>query len=214
MLRYLFSYEAWFRYIPLDLAVSMLGKLSIDLPIKIQQATDVDYLGNWENDYLFGEDVVIRNYLNEDYGVSSVELEGLSVRMKKWTDKLFANLPGDKSRYYFFFPPYSVLFWYDAEQKGYFEIYQDAKRYFYEQATAYGAKVYDFQSAEFITDLNNYKDMTHYRAEINDWMVTCFSNQECLLNVEHLDKNIAKLRDAVTSFSTESMTKMLIFPNR
>ena len=214
MLQYLFSYEAWIRYIPLDIAITMLYELPIAIPVKIQQATDIDFLGNWENDFPFGEDIVIQNYLNDEYGVSTVELEGLSNRMKEWTDKLFGNLPGDKSRYHFFFPPYSVLFWYDAEQKGYFEIYQDAKRYFYQQATAYGTKVYDFQSAEFISDLDNYKDMTHYRAEINDWMVTCFSNQEYLMNIEHLDKNIAKLRDAVTSFSTDSLTKMLESPNR
>lgn len=202
MLRYLFCYEAWFRYIPMDVAISALDHISIDLPLKIRQAADIDYLANWENDFPFGEDVVIQNYLRDDYGVSSVETEGLYSRMMGWTDKLFENLPGDRSQYHFFFPPYSVLFWYDARNDGYFETYLEAKKYFVEKAREYGVDVYDFQSASFISDLNNYKDTTHYCGQINDWMVSCFAEGEYLADMESVERSNAKLVAEVENFAS------------
>lgn len=202
-LRYLFSYEAWFRYIPLDLALTSLDVVGVALPQKLKQSADIDYLANWENDFPVGQDVVIQNYLRDDYGVSSVEVEGLYERMVEWTDKLFENLPGEKSRYHFFFPPYSVLFWCDASKDGYFEIYQDAKQYFLQKAQSYGVEVYDFQSAECVFNLDNYKDITHFRPEINDWMVLCFCTGDYLLTEEVLEENITVLREAVDEFALE-----------
>ena len=42
--------------------------------------------------------------------------------------------------------------------------------------------VYDFQAEELIGDLDNYKDTTHYKPEINDWMIRCFYNNNNLVN--------------------------------
>lgn len=201
MLRYLMSYEVWFRYLPLDAALTVANMLNLPLPEKFPQSSDIDLLANWENDFSYGEAAVIQNYLRNEYGVSTVELDGLYQRMTEWTDRLFESLPGEKIRYHFFFPPYSVLFWCDAMQDGYFEIYQDAKRYFFEKAQSYGIEVYDFQSADFVFDLENYKDITHYRAEINDWMTACFANGSCRLDEETLNANISTLRTAVEEFT-------------
>lgn len=203
-LRYLLSYEVWFRYLPLDAALTAANGLQLPLPAKFAQSSDIDLLANWENDYAFGEDAVIRNYLRDEYGVSKVETEGLYERMTAWTDKLFDSLPGEKERYHFFFPPYSVLFWCDAKHDGYFEIYQEAKRYFLEKARSCGIEVFDFQSAECVYDLNNYKDITHYRGEINDWMVSSFADGSYRLNEDVIDPNIAKLRDEVDAFISEN----------
>lgn len=199
-LRYLFSYESWFRYIPLDVVLSVISRMSVTMPDKLQQAKNIDYLGNWENDYTFGEDVVIKNYLNNNYGVSSVETDDLYLRMTMQTDKLFEQLPGDKTRYRFFFPPYSVLFWYDAQNDGYIEEYLQIKQYFVEKAQMYGIEVYDFQSAEFVFDLNNYKDITHYSGEINDWMVQCFAQGLYLADNESIEKSNAKIISGIEVF--------------
>ena len=199
--KYLFSYEAWFRYIPLDVVLSMCNLMPVDLPDKIRKAADIDYLGNWETDYVFGEDAVIRNYLSNEYGVSSVENDGLYDRMTQWTDELFERLPGEKTRYHFFFPPYSVLFWYDARNDGYLEEYLQIKQYFLDKAQMYGIEVYDFQSADFVFDLENYKDITHYRGEINDWMVRCFAQGDYLATTESIVQNSEKLISGIEEFT-------------
>lgn len=203
VLRYMFSYEVCFRYLPLGMAMTAVSATGVELPGKFQRAMDIDYLGNWENDFTYGADFVIRRFIDASYSVSEVELDGLSQRMKENADKLFQNLPGDKSRYHIFFPPYSVLFWSDAAQKGYFEEYQDAKRYVLQRAEEYGIEVYDFQAQDFVSDLNIYKDSTHYGSQINDWMVGCFASGECLLDAQTLEENIAALSDAVDAFTEE-----------
>lgn len=201
LVQYLFSYEAWFRYMPLDAALSVLGKLPVELPETIRKAADIDYLGNWETDYVFGEAAVIRNYLSSDYGVSSVETDGLYDRMTAWTDAFFEKLPGDKTKYHFFFPPYSVLFWCDAGSEGYLDEYLQIKQYFTEKAKLYGMEVYDFQSADFVFDLENYKDITHYRGEINDWMVQCFARGDYLATEESIGQSNEKLLSGAEEFA-------------
>lgn len=201
MAKYLLSYEAWFRYIPLDVALSAINLMPVNLPDKIRKTADIDYLGNWETDYLFGEDAVIRNYLSNDYGVSAVKNDGLYERMTRWTDELFERLPGEKTKYRFFFPPYSVLFWYDARNDGYLEEYLQIKQYFLEKAQMYGIRVYDFQSADLVFDLENYKDITHYSGEINDWMVQCFSRGDYLATTESIEQSRAKLLSGIEEFA-------------
>lgn len=41
-------------------------------------------------------------------------------------------------------------------------------------------EVFYFQNLEdIVTNLNNYADYTHYKPEINKYMVTCFANGTC-----------------------------------
>ncbi len=201
-LRYLLSYEVWFRYLPLDTALAALQVFQVPLPSKLQQSTSIDYLGNWEGDFPYGEETVIQNYLQDSYRVSAIEPDGLYTQMTKSIDRLFAGLEGDPSRYHLFFPPYSALFWSNAQHEGYFDIYQDAKRYFLQQAEYYGVKVYDFQSADFISDLDLYRDMTHYGSMINVWMTECFAEDSYLLTEDNIEANIAKLRQIADTFSS------------
>ena len=83
---------------------------------------------------------------------------------------------------------------------GTFEAYMQAKKYFVQKLTDCGAIVYDFQSADVIVDLNNYKDITHYSPEINDWMVECFANQEYIITVENCDEFQAGLERRLEEF--------------
>ena len=108
-----------------------------------------------------------------------------------------------KGKHVFFFPPYSSLFWNDAKDEGYFDSYLEAKRYFFEAATARGAIVYDFQGADFTVDLEEYKDNTHYRPEINDWMVKCFANGDYLVTTDNYGIFQEKLIENTKNFRKE-----------
>ena len=61
--------------------------------------------------------------------------------------------------------------------------------------------VYDFQAEELIGDLDNYKDTTHYKPEINDWMTRCFYNNNNLVNNETIAENETKLLNILQKFS-------------
>lgn len=199
-LRYLLSYEPWFSYIPVDICFLVLDKAGISLPSKFESVKSIDKLGNWTFDYSFGEEIVLQNYKNEEFAVSEVEVEGLYNRMTQCIDRYLAAFDFSKGEHKFFFPPYSSLFWCDAQDSGYFDYYLQAKKYFVERASEYGAEVYDFQCAEFTMALDNYKDTTHYSPEINDWMVDCFANNSYVVTGENMDEFQKSLKENTIAF--------------
>lgn len=198
--RYLLSYEVWARYIPIDIGFMILDHLGVSLPQKYQEAKSIDKLENFSLDYTFSEEIVLSNYAGGAYGVSKVDAENLYETMKEQIDRYVSCLDFEKGEYTFFFPPYSALYWCDTQADGTFEAYMQAKKYFVQKLTECGAMVYDFQSADVIVDLNNYKDITHYSPEINDWMVECFANQECIITVESCDEFQAELERRLEEF--------------
>ena len=190
-LRYCFSYEVWFRYLPFDIALWAADTIGIRLPSSITEKTNIDAYNHWANDFTFSENQVINNFINNQYSVSDVDLTNLYDKAIDRIDYLFDALP-EGNHYTLFFPPYSALFWTNAQEQGYYDIYRQAKEYFLMKADAFGATVYDFQSQEFIADLNNYKDTTHYSSNINDYMVSCFATGECQAtqeNFREMDEN-------------------------
>lgn len=87
----------------------------------------------------------------------------------------------------FFFPPYSVLYWYNRYADGSLEAELAAEKQVIETLLAYpNVKIYYFQDAfDYITDFDNYCDYTHYRHEMNDYMTECFAGDTCRLSLEN-----------------------------
>ncbi len=206
-LHYLLSYEVWFRYIPVDVSLLLLDRMGVKLPYKFSYSRSIDRLDDWQLNYpasCFGREAAINNYLNEKYKVSDIETEKLYERMTANIDEFFIKMDFEKGRYTFFFPPYSSLYWCNAQDEGYYEAYIQAKQYFIERANGFGADVYDFQCADFTVDLDNYKDTTHFTHEINDWMVKCFASGEYLLTEENRIEFQEKLIENTNRFRNEN----------
>lgn len=200
-IRYLLSYEVWSLYLPMDAAFAAANTAGITLPDSIASKTSIDKLGDWRLDFpVWGEETVIKNYKKGLYSVSDVDSENLYQRCISEMDTFLTNCRFDKGEHIFFFPPYSSLCWCDYQNRGQFDIYLQAKQYFIEKATQYGATVYDFQSADFTTDLSNYKDTTHYMPHINDWMTECFATKECLVTADNMLAYQQKLIENTNQF--------------
>lgn len=199
-LKYLLSYEVWFRFIPIDISFMLLDCAHIDLPIKYAYSKSIDRLEDWRLDYIFGEKVVLDDYRKGRFGVSTVDTEELYLRMTSHIDMFLEGFDFENGEYVFFFPPYSSLYWCVTQDGGYFDVYLRAKQYFVQQTEMVGATTYDFQFADFSTDLENYKDMTHYRPEINDWMVKCFANEEFIITNNNSRSFQEKLRENTNVF--------------
>ena len=77
-----------------------------------------------------------------------------------------------ETTFVFYMVPYSISYWYMENQKGLLDAHM------YNVETALGeilsrenVQVHFFQNEEsVITDLDNYKDYTHFKPEINSWM--------------------------------------------
>ena len=174
--RYLMSYEAWFRFLPVDLAFLALNAADVSLPPKFARSCDIDMLANWADDFSYGEDVVLSNYLSDDYAVSEVDTVGLAERLQNNFELVFDSIAGFEEDVVFFFPPYSMLYWHNSAE--YMDIFLDAKAYFIARAEELGCTVYDFQPLPQCMDLSYYRDSSHYSAELNDYMTLSFASGE------------------------------------
>lgn len=80
-----------------------------------------------------------------------------------------------------FFPPYSILYWYTRYADGSLEAELAGEKQIIEELLAYpNVSVYYFQNQyDFIINLDNYTDYTHYIHEMNDQMTLCFAEEDC-----------------------------------
>ncbi len=190
--RYFLNYEAWFRFIPIDAGFVIADKMGIQLPPKMQFSKSIDRLADWRLDYTFGEEIVIKNYTDGKYGVTEIKPEDLYNRITTNVDSYFDGLQPDKGEHIFFFAPYSMLYWADLSDEN-VKILLAGQKYFVEKALQNGITVYNFQTADFTADLNNYKDTTHYKPEINDWMTKNFATDDYIVTMENYDEFENKL---------------------
>jgi hypothetical protein len=91
----------------------------------------------------------------------------------------------------FFFPPYSLAHHkktYQINQLSFYEDMKFRKNMLKELTKIKNVRIFDFETdLDIISDLDNYKDLYHYRKEVNDYMVNCISEQRQLVT----QKNIA-----------------------
>lgn len=64
-------------------------------------------------------------------------------------------------------------------------------------------KIFDFQDIESITfNLDNYRDITHYSKEINEYIIDCIASGKQRVTAENLEEKLANLESQVQSFTT------------
>lgn len=184
-LRYFFSYEVWFRYIPVNLGLMVLDLLNFELPQKYEYSKSVDRLEDWSMNQSFGEEYVLDGYGKPSLDGMTADTDALYAEMISKIDTFLADFDYENGQHVFFFPPYSALYWSELEYIDKIDSILLAKQYFIEKANELGAKVYDFQAAEFTVELNNYSDIQHYSPEINDWMTRQFGQSEYVVTAQN-----------------------------
>ena len=141
----------------------------------------IDALEDWRDDWTFGAEATLSLYSPPPQG-TSFDPEATLARMKTRFDEYISQLDFENGEYTFFFPPYSALYWNYAREAGNAETYLAFKAYAEGKLLeCKNVRIFDFQNADFVTDLDNYKDYTHYAPEINDRMLGCFSSGEYLV---------------------------------
>ena len=126
-IQYALSYESWFRFLPVDLAFTAVTKTGHPLPASYENRIKIDRLGYWGDQYEYGEDIVLEGRESGAFRVSDIDTEDLYNRMKAGIDDYFSKLDLTNANYIFYFPPYSSLFWADAQSLGYFDACLDDK---------------------------------------------------------------------------------------
>jgi len=101
-----------------------------------------------------------------------------------------------------FYPPFSILAHKFLDGRGLFENEIKLKQYIYENCKDLkNVRIYDFQDIEeIITNLDNYRDMTHYSKEINEYMIDCIASGKHIVTDENLEEKLINLRKLVEMY--------------
>lgn len=203
--KYLFGYETWTRLLPLNIAFNAAHNMGIQLPSSYA-CENIDNIGEWDSSATYSADLVKKAYLGNNSGLSIPDATGVYERMRINSDRIIEIVCSDDTKNVtLFFPPYSALYWADLMEKGLFDEYMLIKEYIVSKTENMPyVTVYDFQPMETISDLNYYKDITHYSAAINEIMVDCFANKCYKVNSYNISSSITNLRQIVDTFKKEN----------
>ena len=103
-----------------------------------------------------------------------------------------------ETQFDFFFPPYSAAEWSTMQSKGTLESMLALRGVIYDALCGYSnVRVFDFAArADWVLDLDNYKDTLHYGQWINDEIVTCIAQGDGVVeDRQALDRATAQLRE-------------------
>ncbi len=111
------------------------------------------------------------------------------------------------TQFYFFFPPYSILYWHNLQQENFYEAAFAQYQYVADRLLEYdNVHLFYFQTMEEVTDLNNYADYSHYKPEINRYMVECFADgTHKITSSDEMAKELSKMRQIVENYDFEAL---------
>lgn len=111
-----------------------------------------------------------------------------------------------ETTFHVFYPPYSILYWYDVVRRQELDAVIEKYRYMTKRLLEYdNVEVYFFQNQEdIICNLNNYADYTHYHGRICHDMVKCFATGQRRVNEDSLEKELSTLRELAENYDYES----------
>lgn len=198
--RYLYGYEAWMRYLPMD--VLLLGLNAIDRPVPAAFADEVDpdLIGTWGHRATYYDaDTLVQRYLAGEGTVSAQNPEGLYEQLCAQLDLWLEQKPfAEDVTYHVFLCPYSALSWAHFAREGSMDAILAFRNYYCETLGEYDNVIlYDFQGIDETRDLTLYKDISHYHPSLNSLMATAFANGTHRVSEESLVATEKAIRDGV-----------------
>ena len=108
--------------------------------------------------------------------------------------------------FYFYVPPYSILYWDDSFRKGNLEPEICSLSRVYEKLLSYdNVRLFYFQDdKDIITDLNNYKDYSHYSRDINYYIYDSIKKGKHELTPENEFDVLYKFSEDAAAYNYES----------
>ena len=111
------------------------------------------------------------------------------------------------TRYTIFYPPYSILYLYDAKRQGHIDKIVAKYEYMTERLLEYdNVEVYFFQNdKDIICNFDNYADYTHYSPEVCDYIVDCMSEGRRKVTKDNLQTELESLRKLAYDYDYDSI---------
>ena len=176
--------------------------------------TSFDDYASWQKNYTFGKNSVIPNGIksiekSKPVHLTNEEKQTINENIAQNVTSLAAKYPD--VNFYYFFPPYSAVFWNDLNNDGTIYKQIEAESYAIELILKYpNIHLYSFNMlTDITTDLNNYKDSTHYGQWINSLMLRYMKNNKRLLTKENYRSYLDEEFKFYTSFDYSSLNDQI-----
>lgn len=176
--------------------------------------TSFDAYSNWMGSYKFGLEFVCPDGVPETVAGKSVHLteaerERVLVNTKQNITDVAEKNP--EITFYYFFPPYSAVWWQELVRSGTIYKQTEAERVVIEELIKYdNIKVFSFNNQKDITtDINNYKDKLHYGEWINSLMLKYMYEGKCQLTKDNYEEYLKEELDFYLSFDYNMLNNQI-----
>lgn len=162
---------------------------------------------SWQETHVFSEERVLKQYKrpqkasaerNADYWISAAE--------KNLNNILPFVEDNPDTTFYFFFPPYSILWWDMYERTSSLDAILNMTGYIMERLLEYeNVRVFYFQNQpEIILDLNNYRESMHFSRDINHWEAKCLASGEYEVLAGEVQQILEGMKSTTLSFDYDA----------
>lgn len=161
-----------------------------------------DTMYTWGSKYAYGAEAALRGVTIRTEEVAQAPLEADPTLSQQTLLNVRHNIlpyieAHPDTEFIFFFPPYSLVRWYNFYEGGTLNYHHTQKEAIIKCLLPYeNVRIYDFQAEiEWISDLDNYIDDGHYGPWINDAMIEAISkDQNRVTSVKMAQENDAVIR--------------------
>ncbi len=196
-LSYLLNLDIFYHYAVNDIIGTLRGK------VQPAERRGESFSGE------FSKQAVLRSYSRAQ---ESGKPRDASVVMAKTEANLSQNIrplieSHPETQFVFYFVPFSILYWDKEVREGNFNSTMDALEYAIGQLLCYeNVKIYFFhQEEEIITDLDHYKDYSHYGKWINSYLTTAMAADRNRLTQKDYRQTLAAMRQYIYSFDFDAI---------
>ena len=140
---------------------------------------------------------------------SPKDLEATQKNYKQMIDtEILPILHQQKTRYSIIIPPYSILWW--AKRKNNLDKYFEPYEYLISQtADMSNVKIYWFYDTDMISDIRQYKDLTHYHETNNSKQIDAIKNGTNIINAKNYKDKFKNFKNKINKFNLKKYTDLI-----
>lgn len=180
-------------------------------PLAEREPTDLSsvYSSEAQLEGCYSKEYVLAHYeipeKNDAYFPEDMFIDGLEKNLEENILPVIETHPDTK--FTVFFPPYSVLYWYEYICNGQMDAVMYEYNYFVEKLLPYGnVELFFFPAQEdIVCNLDLYADTGHYRQSINHYMETCFADGSHRLTVNNYKEELQKLKHLTDTYDYDAL---------
>jgi len=183
---------------------------TVMMTLKKSPSTTFDDYSNWNNHSKFGKDVVMSTYeRKETVGNKKSLSEEDKKNIKETVLQNFIRTAQENpsTDFYIFLPPYSMVYWDSLYMDGEIERHLEAQKIAIEMMLeCSNIHVFSFSTDyETICNLDNYKDITHYKEEINSKILLNMKNEKYKITKSNSSDYFSEVYNYYTTYNYDSL---------